>query len=62
MEPAVENFNIADDEKPDQDLGWRSNHRYLPQKPDISSVTYWYQAESHASFPKLPSANELEVN
>jgi hypothetical protein len=45
-----------------QDLGWRSNHRYLPQQSDISSVVYWYQREPHAPFPKLPSANELEVN
>lgn len=45
-----------------QDLGWRSDHRYLPQKSDISSVVYWYQLEPHAPFPKLPSKNELEVN
>lgn len=45
-----------------QDLGWRSDHRYLPQKSDISSVVYWYQTEPHTPFPKLPSKNELEVN
>ncbi|WP_421809881.1 glycoside hydrolase family 172 protein [Flagellimonas sp.] len=45
-----------------QDLGWRSDHRYLQQKSDISSVVYWYQAEPHAKFPALPSKNELEVN
>ncbi len=45
-----------------QDLGWRHGHRYLPQKSDISSVSYWYQAEPHAAFPKLPSWQELEVN
>lgn len=45
-----------------QDLGWRSGGRYLPQKSDISSVVYWYQTEPHATFPKLPSKNELEVN
>jgi len=45
-----------------QDLGWRSEGRYLPQQSDISSVVYWYQLEPHASFPKLPSKNELEVN
>ncbi|MFT2011299.1 glycoside hydrolase family 172 protein [Pontibacter sp. 13R65] len=45
-----------------QDLGWRSEHRYLPQKSDISSVVYWYQTEPHAKFPKLPSKNDLEVN
>ena len=45
-----------------QDLGWRSGGRYLPQKSDISSVVFWYQTEPHASFPKLPSKDELEVN
>jgi hypothetical protein len=45
-----------------QDLGWRSEGRYLPQQSDISSVVYWYQAEPHTAFPKLPSKNELEVN
>jgi hypothetical protein len=45
-----------------QDLGWRSGGRYLPQKSDISSVVYWYQLEPHASFPPLPSKNDLEVN
>ncbi len=45
-----------------QDLGWRSGGRYLPQQSDISSVVYWYQTEPHASFPKLPAKNDLEVN
>lgn len=45
-----------------QDLGWRSEGRYLPQQSDISSVVYWYQQEPHAKFPKLPSKNDLEVN
>ena len=45
-----------------QDLGWRSEHRYLQQKSDISSVTFWYQMEPHAPFPELPSKNDLEVN
>ncbi|MHA4845353.1 glycoside hydrolase family 172 protein [Flavitalea antarctica] len=45
-----------------QDLGWRSGGRYLPQQSDISSVVYWYQAEPHGTFQKLPSANDLEVN
>ncbi|MCL6218990.1 glycoside hydrolase family 172 protein [Zunongwangia pacifica] len=45
-----------------QDLGWRSEHRYLQQQSDISSVSYWYQLEPHASFPDLPSKNDLEVN
>jgi hypothetical protein len=46
-----------------QDLGYRGGTRpYLPQKSDISTVSYWYQTEPHAPFPKLPSLNELEVN
>ena len=45
-----------------QDLGWRSEGRYLPQQSDISSVVFWYQREPHAPFPKLPSKNDLEVN
>lgn len=45
-----------------QDLGWRSGGRYLPQQSDISAVSYWYQAEPHNPFPKLPSKDELEVN
>lgn len=44
-----------------QDLGWRSGGRYLPQKSDISSVAYWYQAEPHQKFPQLLSKDELEV-
>ena len=45
-----------------QALGWRSGGRYLPLKDDISSVAFWYQAEPHAAFPKLPSKDELEIN
>jgi hypothetical protein len=45
-----------------QDLGWRSGGRYLPQQSDISSVVYWYQAEPHTTFQKLPAVNDLEVN
>lgn len=45
-----------------QDLGWRSNHRYLPQNSDIITVAYWYQREPHARFPTLPERNRLEVN
>lgn len=45
-----------------QDLGWRSNHRYLPQNSDIITVAYWYQREPHAPFPELPERNVLEVN
>lgn len=45
-----------------QDLGWRNNGTYLRQHSDISSTVFWYQAEPHAPFPKLPSQSELEVN
>lgn len=45
-----------------QDLGWRNGRPYLAQQSDISAVVYWYQNEPHASFPKLPAKNELEVN
>ena len=44
-----------------QDLGWHKDGRYLPQKSDISSVCFWYQAEPHAGFPKLPGWRGLEV-
>lgn len=45
-----------------QDLGWRHNGRYLPQKSDISSTSFWYQTEPHAKYPQFPSKDELEVN
>ncbi len=45
-----------------QALGWRSGGRYLPLQDDIASVTFWYQAEPHGTFPKLPSKESLEVN
>jgi hypothetical protein len=44
-----------------QALGWRSGGRYLPLQDDISSVAYWYQAEPHKSFPKLPERDDLEI-
>lgn len=44
-----------------QALGWRSGERYLPLQDDIASVAFWYQAEPHASFPKLPDKDYLEV-
>ncbi len=44
-----------------QALGWRSGGRYLPLQDDISSVAFWYQKEPHASFPKLPSRDGLEI-
>lgn len=44
-----------------QALGWRSGGRYLPLQDDISSVAYWYQAEPHGAFPKLPDKDGLEI-
>lgn len=45
-----------------QALGWHSGGRYLPLQDDIASVAFWYQAEPHSSFPKLPEKDFLEVN
>ena len=44
-----------------QALGWRADGRYLPLQDDIASVAYWYQAEPHAPFPKLPDRDTLEI-
>ena len=44
-----------------QALGWRSGGRYLPLQDDIASVAFWYQAEPHGAFPKLPDKDSLEV-
>lgn len=48
-----------------QDLGWRSpfegKGRYLPRQDDIATTAFWYQAEPHAPFPRLPDVNYLEV-
>jgi len=44
-----------------QDLGWRTDGRYLPGTDEIATVAYWYQAEPHAPFPKFPTRDELEV-
>ena len=48
-----------------QALGWRSKledkTRYLPLQDDIASTSFWYQAEPHAPFPTLGTANDLEV-
>ncbi len=43
-----------------QALGWR-DRKYLPLKDDLSSVAFWYQAEPHASFPKLPDKDSLKI-
>ncbi|MEO8819548.1 MAG: glycoside hydrolase family 172 protein [Ginsengibacter sp.] len=45
-----------------QDLGWRSDGRYLPLQDDIATTVFWYQTEPHNSFPPLPDKDALEVN
>ena len=45
-----------------QALGWRHDGRYLPLQDDIASVVFWYQAEPHGTFPKLPERDKLEVD
>jgi hypothetical protein len=45
-----------------QALGWRDNGKYLPLRDDIASVAFWYQAEPHTTFPKLPLKQELEID
>jgi hypothetical protein len=37
-----------------QALGWGPDGKYKKLADDIASVAYWYQAEPHAPFPKLP--------
>lgn len=44
-----------------QDLGWRSEGRFLPRRDDIASVAFWYQMEPHRKFDKLPDKDDLEV-
>jgi hypothetical protein len=44
-----------------QALGWQSGGRSLQEEDDIAAVSYWYQAEPHAAFPKLPAAEALKV-
>ena len=45
-----------------QALGWKHNGTYLVLQDDIASTVFWYQAEPHATFPKLPAKEQLEVN
>ena len=44
-----------------QDLGWRSEMRYLVQKSDIASVAYWYQTLPTQPFPTLGDRDSLEI-
>ena len=44
-----------------QDLGWRSEGRYLIQKSDIASVAFWYEAAPLSPLKALPPRDELEI-
>lgn len=44
-----------------QALGWRSPHRYLQLRDDISSVAFWYQDSICKNFPPLPTFEDLEI-
>jgi len=44
-----------------QALGWQKDGRYLQEEDDIAAVSYWYQTEPHAAFPKLPGADALKI-
>jgi len=44
-----------------QALGWQEGGRYLQEEDDIAAVSYWYQADPHVPFPKLPDAEALKV-
>ncbi len=44
-----------------QDLGWRSEKRFLIQQSDISSVAYWYQTFPMKPLAPLGTRDELEV-
>src|SRR5205814_1317707 len=41
-----------------QALGWWPNGKFQPLTDQIDSVSYWYQREPHATFPKFPQRNE----
>lgn len=41
-----------------QALGWLPGHKFQPLTDDIASTAYWYQAEPHGKFPKMPSRTE----
>lgn len=43
-----------------QDLGWRSENRYLVQRSDVAATAFWYQTEPHAPLP-VCRKDETEV-
>ena len=44
-----------------QDLGWRSDGRYLPRRDDFYATSFWYQELPAAIFPTLPLPDEIAV-
>ena len=44
-----------------QDLGWRSDIKFLPRQDDFASTAYWYQTLPTARFPCLPPLDRLEI-
>jgi hypothetical protein len=44
-----------------QDLGWRSDGRYLARRDDFMSVAYWYQDKPAQNFPPFPTPNDVEI-
>ena len=44
-----------------QDLGWRSDGRYLERRDDFMSVAYYYLDHPDQNLPKYPTPNEIEV-
>jgi len=41
-----------------QALGWGADGKYKKMADDIASVAFWYQAEPHQPFPRLPALAE----
>jgi len=44
-----------------QDLGWRSDGRYLPRQDDIATVSFWYQTKPSQELNLRPDSNMMEV-
>lgn len=44
-----------------QALGWDNDEKFRPLMDDLSTVAFWYQDSICKNFPKLPSAQELEI-
>lgn len=44
-----------------QDLGWRSDGRYLPRQDDIATVSFWYQTKPSQELNLRLDSNMMEV-